>query len=210
VIEVLRASGRPLPALTEALMGFSRFLQTWWWAILAAVVSGVGLLRWTVRRPAGRRVWHRVRMRLPVLGALYRKSSVGRFAALLQTLLASGLRLPESLAVLEKTADNAVLEEEVAAIRQGLTEGSRLTELMGASRCFDAVAVRMLGIGEASGELEQLLADLSRSCERDVDQAAGRLLALLEPVLILVLAAVVAVILFAVLLPILEASNIRL
>ena len=118
------------------------------------------------------------------------------------------LRLPESLAVLQRTADNAVLEAEIEQVRTGLTEGSRLTELMTDSRCFDAVAVRMLGIGEASGELEALLTDLSASYERDVDQATGRFLALLEPSLILVLAAVVGVILFAVLLPILEASNI--
>jgi len=191
IIGVLEASGRTLPPVTAILMRVAAFVGQTWWALLLGAVGLVALFLWSIHRPRGRRVWHGFLMRLPVVGNVFRKRSVAQFASLLRTLLASGVTLPDSLQVLTRTVDNRILSEEIDWIRSGLIEGSTVSKMIQESRCFDPVVVQMMGVGEQSGELESLLGSLADAYERDVEQATTRLLALLEPVLIVVLATVI-------------------
>jgi len=208
IIGVLEASGRPLPPVTAVLMRVAEFVGQTWWALILGALCVVLLFQWAVRRPGGRRIWHGFLMRVPVAGDLFRKQSIARFAGLLKTLLASGVTLPDSLQVLTRTVDNQVLSEEIERLRVGLVEGSTVSALIKGSRCFDPVVVRMLGVGEETGELEGLLENLASAYERDVERATTRFVTVLEPALIVTLAGAIGFILYAVLMPILEASRI--
>lgn len=194
-------NGRPLPALTQGVIGVSRFCQDYWYTLLGGtflVVLGFQLFR---RRPSGRRTLDRLVLRAPLFGDLILKSATSRFARTLGTLVTSGVPILQALLIARDTAGNTVVAGAIARVHDAVKEGERLVQPLEASRVFPPMVVSMVDVGEETGRLPEMLLKIAEVYDDEVDHAVAGLTSLLEPVMIVGLAFVVGTIVIALFLP---------
>lgn len=208
IVVVLREQKKELPLPTTILIGTTDFLLGYWWALLGLAVAGFVSFRLWVRTDKGRLAWDTFLLRMPVLGVLFKKQAVSRFAATFATLLESGLPVIEALNVVKAVVNNKVLENTLEQCRQKITEGADIATPLRQSKVFPPVVSYMVAIGEESGKLEHLLRKISDAYNEEIDVTVQKVTALIEPVIIVAMALVVAYIVASILLPILEFSNI--
>jgi general secretion pathway protein F len=208
VTTVLLEQKRALPWPTEVLLWVSGAITEYWWGLLpAALVGGFGLLRF-FSTERGRRLRDDLLLRVPVLGDLFRKQIVARWAGTMSTLLTSGIPVAQALKVVQGAVGSAALADDIGRIEREVTEGASLSEALKRSRVLPAAVGFVAGVGEESGDLNEVLREVADSYNDEVDVAAGRLTDLLNPVLIVFLGIVVGFIVAAILLPITDFSNI--
>jgi len=209
IMEVIQKQGKAaLPLPTEILLALSGFMGRYWWLLLAIGV-GVAVLFAHARTTKAGRLWiDTMKLRIPVLGNLLKKSSISRFAITFATLLESGLPVLEAMGVVRKVVDNELLAETLDMVRQKIAEGADIATPLKQSKVFPPVVGYMIGVGEESGRLEELLKKTAEAYDEEVDVAAQKMTSLLEPLMIVVMSVVVGFIVLAILLPILEMSNI--
>lgn len=209
VTTVLLEQKRVLPWPTEFLLWVSGGFTDYWWALLPGVaVLGLAAVRY-FSTENGRRVRDRLVFRIPVIGDLFRKQIVARWAGTMSTLLTSGIPVAQALTVVRGAVGSAALADDIARIEREVTEGISLSEALKRSRVLPAAVGFVAGVGEESGELHEVLREVAESYNDEVDVASGRLTDLLNPVLIVVLGLVVGFIVAAILLPITDFSNIQ-
>jgi type II secretory pathway component PulF len=207
LLEVLTTTGRPLPAATVLLKNFSDFLIHRWWAVLLVVGIGTAGVTLALRHPAGRRGFERLLLRLPVLGALLQKSIVAGFAQQMSLLLRTGVPFVEAVRNVAPLTRSQVLRDELATVGNAVEAGSDIAPAMADTRIFPPVVVHLVAIGQDSGELTEMLSTLNERYESEVQLALSRFTTVLEPLLIVLLAAGVGFVVFACLMPILEATR---
>ena len=194
-----------LPPLTQAMIGISEFAKGPGGIItLIALIAALAGLRYWMRTPAGRETWDSYVLKLPVMGKIARNIAVSRFCKTLSTLLMSGIPLLRALDIVEKVVGNAVLGKAVASARNNITEGASIADPLRVSGVFPPFVIQMIASGEQAGELEFMLQKASDSFDREVENAINGLTALIEPVMILVLAGMVVLVILSFLLPILD------
>ncbi len=208
ILEVIRKQGAALPLPTEILMAVSGFMGRHWWALLAGAAASWVIYRRARATPAGRLWIDSAKLRIPLLGGLMRKASISRFAVTFGTLLESGLPVLDALSVVKRVVDNALLAQAIETVRQRVGEGADIATPLKQSRVFPPVVGYMIAVGEESGRLEELLKKIAQSYDEEVEVAAQKLTSLLEPLMIVIMAGVVGFIVLAVMLPILQMSNI--
>ncbi len=207
ILEVLQKQKEALPLPTEILLAISGFMWSYWWLLLAAAAA-VAFLYWNARRTPAGRLWIDTRkLRIPVLGNLMKKASISRFAITFATLLESGLPVLEAMGVVRRVVDNALLAETLDQVRQKIAEGADIATPLKQSKVFPPVVGYMIGVGEEAGRLEELLKKIAEAYDEEVEVAAQKMTALLEPLMIVVMAFVVGFIVLSILLPILQMSN---
>jgi general secretion pathway protein F len=209
IMEVIQKQGKAaLPMPTEILLAVSGFMGKYWWLVLGALV-GAGALYAHARTTQAGRLWiDTVKLQIPVLGNLLKKSSISRFAITFATLLESGLPVLEAMGVVRRVVDNELLAQTLDTVRQKIAEGADIATPLKQSKVFPPVVGYMIGVGEESGRLEELLKKTAQAYDEEVDVAAQKMTSLLEPLMIVVMSIVVGFIVLAILLPILEMSNI--
>ncbi len=199
--------GADLPFITKMLI-FSSDLLSGWWPLLLLLAVGVSVLfnRWRTSE-TGAVKWDTFVLKVPVLGDLVRKIAIARFARTLATLLSSGVPLLTAMEIVENVVSNkvlaAVLEEARAAIREGDTISGPLKR----SEEFPPMVVHMVAIGERSGELENMLKNVSESYENQVDTRVNALTSILEPIMIVGMGIMVAFLVAAILLPMMQLTS---
>ncbi len=208
LLGVLVESGKPLPTVTLVVKGMSDVLVGWWWLMLI----GVGLLvmgvRGFLRRERGRRWWHEVKLRLPVVGDLIRKQAIARMSMVLATLLKSDLAFVKAVQIAQRTVSNEVLREALVACEKAVLAGRDIAPALEETKAFPPLVIQVFAVGQASGKLETMLENLAADYDVQVDIATSRLTALLEPVMMVLLAIGVGFFAFATILPILEAGDV--
>ena len=208
ITEVIKQRGGPLPWVTELLMAVSGFFQNYWWMLLIAIAGATLLLRGVLATERGRLRWDSMLLKLPIFGPLFTRQAISRFAVTFATLLKSGLPALDSLQIVALVVNNARLKQVIHDIHGRIVEGADIATPIKKSKVFPPMIGYMVAVGEQSGELEEILDRISESYEEEIDLAIQRLTALIEPVIILLLAVVVGFIIAAVLLPLLDFSNI--
>ncbi|MBI3596593.1 MAG: type II secretion system inner membrane protein GspF [Nitrospirae bacterium] len=197
-----------LPWPTVVLIAVSHFLNDFWWIILLAGVLGMFALQQYIKTPAGRIQYDRFLLRTPIMGRVTLMVAISRFTRTLSTLLTSGVPLLQALDVVRNVVQNAVLAEAIDRARQNIGEGQSLAEPLKKSGMFPPLVTHMIAVGEKSGELEPMLVKVSEAYDNEVEAIIGTLTALLTPVMILVMGAIIGFIVMAILLPIFELSQI--
>lgn len=196
-----------LPFVTIMLLGLVRFLSSFWWAILI-VLGGAGYyLRRYLRTQEGREAFDARILTLPVFGTLIRMIAVSRFTRTFGTLLQSGVPTLTALEIVKNVIGNSVLANAVQKARENVREGEPIADPLRRSGLFPPVVVQMVAVGEKSGELEKMLLKISDSFDRTVETRITGLMALLEPVIILVMGLIIGFIVIAIMLPMLEMSS---
>lgn len=202
--------GQALPLPTRILLGVSEALTTYWWVIALAVLGALLAWQLVTRSEPGRLAVDRWLLDLPLLGDLLRKVEVARVARTLGTLLHAGVPLLPALGVAREVTANRVVALGLGTVQEGVKRGDGLTRPMAESGAFPAMAVHMVQVGEETGRMEEMLGRVAGAYEAEVRVALRRLLALLEPVIILALGLVVLGIVVSILLAILSINELPL
>jgi type IV pilus assembly protein PilC len=176
--------GVALPLPTRIVMGLSSFVQGFWWVFIVVVVSFVFGLKAIRKTPRGRYYFDKFLLHLPIVGSLLRKIAVGRFTRTLGTLITSGVPILEGLAITARTSGNAVLEEALMKVRKAIEEGRTIVDPLRECGVFPNMVTQMIGVGEATGAMDNMLQKIADFYEEEVDAATKDMLAMLEPAII--------------------------
>jgi len=196
-----------LPLITRLMMVVSSLLRKFIWLIAPAIAAAFyGVQRWR-KSAAGRETWDTYALKVPFFGELVRKLAVARFAKTLSTLLKSGIPLLKGLEIVEKVVNNTVIAKAIAQAKENITEGASIAGPLRASGVFPPFVIQMIASGEQSGELEFLLEKAAVAFDREVETAVTGIVKLIEPVMILFMAALVALIIVSFLLPIIQLTQ---
>jgi len=206
----ITATGQKLPWITTQLMNVSYVLTSWW--LLAVFVALMGIV-WGLKRfmntPRGAYLRDRFILSLPMIGPLIKQRVVARFASTLSTLLGSGLSMAESLRVVAEVTGNTIMNKAVKQARERILAGADIATPLKESGVIDPAIAHMVTVGEKSGELEKMLKNISESLEASTDVVIERLSAVVEPVIIVFMAAIIGLIAYATILPILRVSSVK-
>src|SRR5213078_1502334 len=196
--------GADLPMPTRIVIWMSDALVRY----MIFIVIGAGLLGYAFKQyygtPGGRRVVDATLLKAPVLGNILRKIAVARFCRTLATLISSGVPILDGLEITAKTAGNSVVEDAIMVTRKSIERGETIAVPLKDTKVFPAMVTQMIGVGEATGALDTMLAKIADFYEEEVDTAVAGLLTLLEPIMIAVLGIVVGGIVIAMYLPIFD------
>ena len=196
--------GAELPLPTRIVIALSNGLVRFMPFIIVGIVAGGWGFKAYYATPGGRRLIDAVVLKMPVLGDLMRKIAVARFCRTLSTLLASGVSILEALDITARTSGNAIVEEAILTTRKSIERGETIAQPLKETAVFPAMVVQMIGVGEATGALDTMLAKIADFYEEEVDVAVAGLLTLLEPVMIAFLGGVVGGIVIAMYMPIFD------
>lgn len=198
----------PLPAVTKVLLAVAEELQSRWWLwapIAAGLVAAAVSLRVT---PAGRRVWDHALLHGPGIGPVSQKLIVGRLCRLMGLMIGSGVTLLDALGLARKSTTNSLYQALVSDLENAVTNGHSLTSTLQTSEIFPAAATEMIGTAERSGKLGEVLRMVGAYFEEEGEAGARSITAALEPLITVVMGAVVAVVVLAVMLPVFDLATV--
>jgi type II secretory pathway component PulF len=208
LIGIAKARGTQLPWMTRVLDWSSRFLQSNGVWLLFTVFGAWVVWKYLLLAQPPVRFWYdTMKLKLPVVGDLFKKQIVSRFAVTMSTLLRSGVTVLESLAIVKTILNNKLMERVLEDVRTRILEGADIATPLKKSGVFPPVVGYMVAVGEQTGQLEEMLERVAQAYEEEIETSTTRALAVLEPALIVILAFVVGFIVLAVMLPILETST---
>ncbi len=192
----------PLPLPTRIIMSISSFLSQFIIWILLAIGLGIFGMRSYYKTDSGRLAIDRVILAIPIVGTVIRKVSIARFARTLSTLLSSGIPILDGLQITAETAGNRVIKNGLTQVRREVEEGKTLADPMRKVKVFPSMVTQIVGVGEQTGELDQMLSKLADYYEDESDAAVANLLTMIEPVMIVFLGGVIGGIVVSMYLPI--------
>lgn len=197
-------ANRGLPAITNLVLAISTGLtQNIWWILPLVIVLIVSLVVW-LRTANGRLVLHKLLLKLPVAGTLIRQMAAAQLARSLSTLLSGGITVPDSWEIASQAISNTELRRRSESVLQLIREGRGFTESLEQANWLPELALDMIGIGERSGSLREMLDEVAKFYDAEAEVKLEQLTTLLEPAILLVMAGVVVVILLAIYLPIID------
>lgn len=206
-MELFESAGKELPVPTQIVVGLAEALRGYWWLIALVVVGTVLLLKTQLADPRYRPAWHRRLLWAPLVGDLVRKIETSSFSRTLATLLQNGVPLLTSLSIVRETLNNIAAAERLEIAVVSVKEGSGLAVPMAEVGWLPTLAVQMIKLGEESGHLPDMLERVANTYDKEVRTAVQRLLALLEPILIVGLGIVIAGIIASILMAILSVND---
>lgn len=196
-----------LPLPTLVLLGVSNFLRSFWWLILLILVGCYILLKKLIKTPKGNHMWDEFKLRIPVIGAINKKMTMGRFGRTLGSLLKSGVPLLSALQIVRSIVSNILIAEAIDNAAEQIEEGKSLATPLAQSRWFPPIAVQMISAGEQSGELDGMLDKIADIYEKETESQTMAITSMLEPVMILIMGLSVGFIVISILLPIFEMNQ---
>jgi len=205
--QMFEGVGQALPLSTRITIAAGETLQSYGWVLVVLVAGGLWFMRGQLANPKSAYKWHAWLLRLPFLGAITVKIEVARFAHTLSTLLQNGIPLLKALTIVKDTMANRVLAAGIENVAGSLKEGQSLADPLAAVPHFPAFAVHMIRVGEETGELEDILLKVADAYDRDTQVTIKRTLTLLEPMLILILGAIIAAVIISILVAILSINE---
>jgi general secretion pathway protein F/type IV pilus assembly protein PilC len=206
IFDKLKEKGE-LPYLTIKLMAFSHFLQAYWWLLLLGMIVGFVLFREWKNSEAGRVVFDRLKIRLPLFGSVFLALALSRFCRILGTMLHNGIPILKALHIAKDSTGNRVLSKAIEKSAENVTAGQKLADPLRRSGYFPLDVVEMITIAEEANSLETVLIQVADSLEKRTARNLDLMVKLLEPIMLLVMAAVTLVIVAGLLLPVFKMGS---
>ncbi|MBM4361494.1 MAG: type II secretion system inner membrane protein GspF [Deltaproteobacteria bacterium] len=207
VVSIFENLGQELPWYTQVLIFVSGFVAGYWWLMLLMLGGSIwGFRRWHAT-PAGRLRWDAFTLSVPIFGRLNRLVAIARFSRTLATLLASGVQLLPAMGIVRNVIGNTLLEGVITRAIESIREGESIADPLRRSGELPPMVTHMIAIGEKSGQLEQMLENVSRAYESDVETQVAALTSMLEPLMIVALGGMVAFIALAILMPLMQMNQ---
>ena len=202
VVQVFDNIGQELPGLTRTLIAMSDFLRNYGLMMLVLMALAGGGLAWLLKKEGPKRRFHEILLRLPLIGRLERGVNAGRFARTFSIVTASGVPVLDGLRIASEVMSNVPMRESVEEATRKVREGASIHAALEKSGYFPPMMVHLIASGEVSGKLEEMLERAATNQEREIETLISAVMGLFEPILILVMGAVVLIIVLAILLPI--------
>jgi type IV pilus assembly protein PilC len=194
--------GSELPLPTRIVIALSNFLADYTLFVIPVLIAGgIAFYRFYKSQPKFTRIVDAAMLKIPDIGMLLRKIAIARFCRTLSTLTSSGVPILDGLEITAKTAGNTIIEDAIMAVRKAVEEGKTLADPLGQTKVFPAMVVQMIGVGEQTGALDQMLSKIADFYEDEVDTAVAGMMKLIEPLLITVLGGIIGFIVAAMYLP---------
>jgi type IV pilus assembly protein PilC len=200
--------GGTLPAPTRIVMGISDFIRGYWWALAGGAMALTFMFKRYRATNNGRRNTDRLAMKIPILGVVVLKSAVARFTRTLGTLIGSGVPILQGLEITSRTAGNKVMQEAIEATAKSISQGETIAQPLRESGVFPPMVVQMIGIGEQTGALDEMLTKIADFYDDEVDAAVDAMTAAIEPIMIVVMGTMVGGMLVAMYLPMFKMSSV--
>lgn len=204
---VFESLGDDLPGPTKGLLAFTSFLTNQWMIVIGMIVGVVVLYRLWAASDAGALTRDKFVLRMPAVGKVIQKAVVSRFARVLGTLVYGGVPILESLSIAGLASGNRVFKESSMQVADDVRDGRSIADAMRDSGAFPPVITHMVAIGEETGDLPKMLGRVADSLDFEVDNGMRRLTALVEPIIVVGMGAVVGFVVLATLLPIFQAQD---
>ncbi len=207
ISKIFEAQKVALPLPTQVLIAFSNLIQSYWFVMVPVIVLSIWGFRRFINSERGRPWWDKVVLDVPIFGPLIRMVAITRFCKTLSTLIGSSVPLLTAFDIVKNVVQNRTLLDVIEKARDSVKEGESIAAPLKRSGQFPPIVTHMIAIGERSGQLEQMLGNISRSYDVQVDARLRALTSILEPVMIVFMGIVVAFIVFSILLPMLQISS---
>ena len=196
--------GAELPAVTRLVTGASKFVQhNVLWLFGGGAAIFIAFKFWSNTK-GGRKIVDRMKLSIPVLGDIQRKSAIARFSRTLGTLVTSGVPILQALNITKETAGNTVISEAIGKVHDAVKEGESIVQPLEASKVFPPMVISMVDVGEETGQLPDMLLKIADVYDDEVDNAVSAMTSLLEPIMIVFLAIIVGTIVLALFMPLLD------
>ncbi|MBX3035083.1 MAG: type II secretion system F family protein [Bdellovibrionaceae bacterium] len=205
--EFYAGSGKEPPALTMFVVGLSDALVKNWYVFIGALIALPFLFRQWINSPSGRDSFDRFMMQAPIFGDVIQKSSIARLSRTLSTLLAAGVSVLEAIDIAARTAGNIVIEQALLRCKESVSQGRPFAAPLAKEKVFPDMVVQMIAIGEQSGTMDQMLAKIADFYEDEVEVAVKAMTSVIEPLLMVVLGAIIAFIVIAMYLPVFNMAD---
>ena len=199
--------GQDLPVMTQALIWLAEFLGTWWWALFLAAIGVVLLCRWLLSQPKIKLAWDKRLLGMPLIGRVVRTGNAARYGSTLAILTSSGVPLVDAMNISADVVTNGILKRRLQAATQRVSEGSSLRAALETVGYFPPMFLHMVASGEASGELDQMLARVATYQQNELERVVSTVVKLFEPLMLLIMGVLVMAIVMAILLPIINMNS---
>lgn len=207
---IYRSFKAELPPITMLLIAISDFFVNFGWLLLAlGIGAGVGFASW-IRTPAGQRFWHGFLLRIPIVGALIHKATLARFTKSFGLALKAGVPIVDALHVAVETSGNVVIGEKIATMGPAAERGEALARAARSTGVFTPTVLQMFAVGEETGALDEMMAEVAEHFQKEVDYAIKSLGAQIEPIMILFLGGMILVFALGVFLPMWDLSRVAI
>ena len=207
VVGIFRNYGQELPLLTRVMIGTSDFIRDYWFLLIIGIVGLIFGFKRLMKNEGARRKYHKMLLKLPLIGTLTRGINTARFTQTLSILAGSAVPILEALRIAAQVVVNIPMREAVEEASLRIREGAMISKSLAASKVFPPMTTHLIASGESSGKLEEMLGRAAQNQEREVDGLISTMLGVMQPLLVIVMAAVVLLIVLAILLPIFELNN---
>ena len=187
-----------MPFMTVMVINMSNFILDKWWLLILIVVGIVFAYKSYYKTDAGRHVIDRLKIKIPVFGVLTVKTACARFSRIMSTLLSAGMPMISAIEIAAGTMDNVLFRDALQKVRSGVALGMGFSQQIGVTRLFPAMLVHMVGIGEETGNIEDMLTNVANYYDEEVELATQSVTALMEPMIIIVMAVVVGALVLAI------------
>ncbi len=198
---IFKESNLSLPFFTQVLIATGTFVENWWLAILIALVIGVLLLIDYIRSKEGKVVMDEISLRLPIFGKLFQYLYISRFAESSRVLIQGGLTIPQAIEISSHTIGNSVYGDILHEAAQNIRKGQLLSQALKNAAYFPPLVSQLIAVGESTGRLEGLLSKISDYYRRQVEDKVSNLVELIQPILLVVVGGLVAILFASILLP---------
>ena len=205
--EMFESAGQALPIPTQIVVGLAEILQGYWWLLLLIILGAVQFMKSQLSNPVSKKQWDGRFLRMPLFGEIVTNMETANFSRTFGTLLGNGVSILKSLGIVRETVTNTVLAEFLEQAEEQLKQGRTMSEAMSKQNLFPKLAVQMIKMGEETGKLEEMLMRVAVIYDKQLKTTIQRMLALLEPALIISLGLMIAGIIVSILLAILSVND---
>jgi type IV pilus assembly protein PilC len=199
--------GAQLPAFTRFVLGVSDMVKDNFLETVGVLIVLVIIFVMIGKTKLGRKVYDKVKLKMPVFGPVISKVAISRFARTLGTLVSSGVPILQALNIVRETSGNVIVGDAVSAVHESVKEGETITAPLEASGVFPPMVISMVDVGEQTGALPEMLLKIADNYDEEVDNAVAAMTSLLEPIMIVFLAIIVGSIVIAMFLPLIALMN---
>lgn len=199
---VIRELQVEIPWYTKVLMAVGDFMSGYWWAVLAVILGLVGGLIYYIKTEAGRREWDQIKIKLPIVGGLFRAIALARFSDNLSLMIMAGIPIVRALNIIGDVVGNSVYQSVILRAADEVKTGGHISTILAKSSDIPPIVAQMVRIGEETGKLGEVLKSVTDFYDQEIDKTSRNITTMIEPVLIVFLGLGVAVLVFAILMPI--------
>jgi type IV pilus assembly protein PilC len=205
--DIIKSMGAVTPWYTQMVIAAGDFMRVYWWAVAIIIIGCIGGIVYYVKTPDGKKEWDQIKIKLPVIGPLFRGVYITRFAENLGVLLTGGIPIIRALTIVSTVINNSVYEAVILRTAEQVKIGGNMSDVLQKSSLFPPVVSHMVKIGEESGQIDAVLKHISKFYDQETEMSTKNLSALIEPVLMIIIGIAVGFMAVVILLPIYNVAS---